>query len=301
MRIDKTQSPILMESRYRRLLDIAKSDAIMLNSIEFRWSGPEWGWLDLEVLRDGEIVLEASSSSVYKPFCKLIPWLQNLAGSFRPCSVLDFDIERFYMQICCDYIGHIKIGEKYQQIALFTLALDWDEDLKHAYFILPVHDFVGRLYYSLHDHFMTHKAAFMQEWQDHEFDDDCLNLIEAELTSKDLEKLIPRIGKAPEIQPPTIEIPVTEEAAFAILDAKCTNGQLVSNSEVYRWICDNWVFSHYDEDKAIKDKRAECFLMMSQGEIDYDFEWCFSNADSVVHTFLERYRSYKNTRISENK
>lgn len=297
VQIDKTGSPILMKSRFQRLMDLANTDSIILNTIEFRWSGPEWGWLDLEVLRDGEIVFEASISSVFKPFCELIPWLQNLAKSYRPCSVLSFDIERFYMQICCDYIGYRKVEERYQELALFTMSLDWDDDLNPAYYILPVKDFISKFYYSLHDYFITHKSVFMQEWQDYEYREDCLNFIEAELTSKELEKLIPRIGKGPEAPQSDQDIPVTEETAFAILDTITTCDPSVSDSALYRWICDNWVFSPYEEDEAIKDKRAACFHMMSNGEIEYDYEWCFSGVGAVVYPFLEQYRAHRKGRF----
>ncbi|MBR5299991.1 MAG: hypothetical protein IKU36_07055 [Bacteroidales bacterium] len=295
MEINKEGSPVLMKSRFQRLLDLAEKDQIVLNTIEFRWSGPEYGWLDLEVLRDGEIVFEASISSVFKPFDELIPWLVNLVKSFRPCSVLSFDIERFYMQICCDCIGSMERDGKYQEVALFTLSLDWDEDLRPAYFILPVRDFIAKLYYSLHDYFKTHKSVFMHEWQDYEYDEHCLERIEADLTSKELEELLPRIGECPEIPQPNLDIPLTEEEAFAILDTITTRDQTISDSGLYRWICDNWVFSPYGEDEAIKDKRAACFLMMSEGEIEYDYEWCFSDDVVVVYPFLERYRVHQSS------
>lgn len=300
LRIETFGSAIKLKSRFQRLLDIADSDYIKLNTIEFRWSGPEIGWLDLEVLCDGEIVLQTSISSIFKPFQDLIPWLHRLAESRTPCSVLEFDIEGFYMEICCDYLGKISRRNKYEDVALFTLAHDWDESLNHAYFVLPVHDFIRKLYYSLQDHFMKHQAVFMQEWMDYEYNENCLALIEAELTCKELEKLVPRIGKRPEIPLPNVDIPVTEAAAFCILDSITSNVQEneLAESDLYRWICDNWIFSLPGEDESVRGKRASCFMMMSDGKIEYDYEWCFSDAEHVVHLFLERYSEY---RRSDNK
>lgn len=142
---------------------------------------------------------------------------------------------------------------------------------------------------------MKHQAVFMQEWMDYEYNENCLALIEAELTCKELEKLVPRIGKRPEIPLPNVDIPVTEAAAFCILDSITSNVQEneLAESDLYRWICDNWVFSLPGEDESVREKRASCFMMMSDGKIEYDYEWCFSDAEHVVHLFLERYNKYR--------
>lgn len=295
IKLDTYGSPAQMKSRLHHLLELADSETVTLDSIEFRWSGPEVGWLDLDVLRNGEIAFQTSISWVYKPFCELIPWLLQLAKTYHPSSILDFDIERFQMQICCDYLGSKKKGKHHEDVALFTLALDWNDSLNPAYFVLPVNDFIEKLYYSLRDYFMTHKAVFMQEWQDHEYDDHCLSLIETELTSKELERLIPRSGKAPAIPPHTRDIPVTEKDAFARLDAITDPNQEnpVAIDKLYRWICDNWVYSFFGEEKKIKDMRAACFKMMSGGETDYDYQWCFSDAEQVVYPFLGRYNAHR--------
>lgn len=71
-----------------------------------------------------------------------------------------------------------------------------------------------------------------------------------------------------------------------------------SVSYLYHWICDNWIFSLPGEEESVRGKRASCFMMMSDGKIEYDYEWCFSDAEHVVHLFLERYSEY---RRSDNK
>ena len=287
-------SPAKLKSRLQRLLELSDVKDVQLDTIEFKWSGPDFGWLDLDVLRNGEVVFQVSISWVYSPFYYLIPWLLNLAKQRRPSSILDFDIERYQMQICCDYLGWIKKGDEDIDVALFTLALDWDESEKPAYFILSVHDFIRKLYYGLKDYFMLNKSLFMQEWFDHEYEDNCLELIEADITSSELESLLPRVDETPVIPLPNTDIPLSDEDAFARIDALIASSpsENLSGEEIYRWICANWIFSPNGENEEIKDKRAAWFKVMSGGKYEFDYEWCFDDAGPTVEAFLTRYYQY---------
>lgn len=287
-------SPTQLKSRLYRLLELSGVDTVQLDTVEFRWSGPEAGWLDLDILRNGELAIQTSISYYPKPFIKLVPWLYQIAHKSNPSSILDLDIERHNLQICCDYLGYKKIGHRHENIALFTLSLDWDDNSNPAFFVLPVYEFIRRMYYSLHDYFILHKAAFMQCWFDYEYEDDCLERIEAELTSKELEKRVARKGTAPIIPPRNYDIPQTEQEAFAKLDAliSLNPDAIFLKKDLFRWICDNWVYGPKPETLTIKDKRAACFLMMSRGKYEYDDEWCFSYSEPVVYNFINRYYGY---------
>lgn len=287
-------SPAQLKSRLQLLMELSDVKKVQLDTIEFRWSGPDVGWLDMTVLKNGEEVLSDSISYVYSPFPEMILWLLRMAKERYPSMILDFDIEGVQMQFCCDYLGWRKRGKKYEDIALFTISRDWNDKMKPVFFVLPVMEFIRQLYYSLQDYFHLHKAIFMQEWLEYQYEDDCLERIEADFTSAELESLVPRIGKPPVIPPHFTDIPRTDEEAFAQIDAlmASTHTKHMSGDELYRWICDNWIYSPKGEEKKILDKRAAWFKVMSAGEYEFAYDWCFDDASPTVNTFLGRYYSY---------
>ena len=185
-------SPALLKSRLQRLLELSGLETIQLDTIEFRWAGPEVGWLDLDVLKNGDIAFQVSIGYFNNPFSTIVNWLVQLTKQYNPNSILDFDIERYQMQICCDYLGSRKKGNKDDDVALFTFSLDWDDNENPAYFILPVYEFIGQLYYSLNDYFQQNKTLFQEEWMNPVSDELDIAQVESELTSKELELLVVR-------------------------------------------------------------------------------------------------------------
>lgn len=290
--ISKYDRPSRFKARLQRLLELADVTTVQLDTIEFRWSGPDFGWLELDILKNGEVALSVSVSYVYSPFYYVIPWLTRLATEDNLTSFLDLDIERVHLDIFCDYLGWRKVGKVYQDVSLFTLCLDLDDDDNHVDFIMPVKEFVRQFYYSIRDYFLTHKPVFMQEWFEYQYDDDCLERIEKDLTSAELEAHVPRKGQAPIIPEYETDIPQSDEEGFAKMDALLAGNPEMKPEDLYRWICDNWIFSTLSEDEELRNKRAAWFQKMSGGEIEFDYDWCFEGAPPAVNAFLVRYSNH---------
>lgn len=297
-------SPITLKSRIRRLQEIqaAGPESVTLDSLRIKFKRVECGWLDADVIVNGKVVHLLEFSDVYEPFAELINWLLSLVEKRPTTSILNLDCEQFYQQFICDYLGYWQDGSTFKDVALFTLSADWDDEWSPAFMILPIETFVSKLYYGLHDYYLKNKPTFMLEWGNECDWMDDHNLLEKLIRNKKLEHLVPRKGIWPKEFMPSTDIPVTEADAFAILDAMLsekkrrliaqlprTKESAAQYREVCVWMRNNWIYSPDGESKELRQRRAECYNMMSAGEYTYDFEWCLSDAEVVAYIFLDRY------------
>ena len=302
-------SPITLKSRIQRLQEIqaAGPESVTLDTLQIKFTRVELGWLDADVIVNGKVVHLLEFSDVYEPFAELIGWLLSLVEKRPTTSILNLDCEQFYQQFICDYLGYWQDGDTFKDIALFTLSADWDDKLSPAFMIIPVETFVYKLYYGLLDYYLENKPSFMVEWGNECDWMDDHNLLEKSIRNKKLEHLMPRKGSWPKEFMPSIAIPVSEADAFAVLDSLLTEkerrliAKLPRTNETgakYRdvciWMRNNWIYSPDGESKELRQRRAECYQMMSADEYTYDFEWPLSDANVVTYIFLDRYLKHKN-------
>ncbi|MBR0500911.1 MAG: hypothetical protein IJJ72_07955 [Bacteroidales bacterium] len=299
------RSPLQLKSRFDKLRELSEADHVNIDNVEFKFEGPECGWLDVEVLRDGESVYYFNMSDVYEPFKALNRWLLSLLNEWPTTTVFHFDAERYDQEITCDFIGLLEEGESCKAIALFTFSADWEDSYDPAFVIMPVNEFVRKFYYGLLDYYIANKQVFMQDWGNECEWEDNHYLLDAIIADKEIEKIIPRIGPRPEIFKPTTDVPVTEADAFARIDAMVTEEDkkllietprsdeaIAKTKSLGLWIRNNWIYSPDGESHKMKVERSKCFRMMSNDELAYDFSWCFTDAHYVSFGFLDRYIEY---------
>ena len=304
-------SPITLRTRIQRIHNIqeAGADSVELDTFDIRFCGLEFGWLDAKVFVNGKESYMFEFSDVYDPLEGIVKWLLSLIEQRPTISVHNFDCERFYQQIICDYLGYWERRGGYKDIALFTLACDWRDDEPPAYMILPVEEFVYKFYYGLLDYYITNKPTFMIEWgNDCDWDDDPF-LLDKVLWNPEIEKRLPRKGKAPKPFVPSVDIPVTEAEAFSMLDAMISEKDrkelftIPRSDETGRRyrelgtrLRNNWLYSPHNESKELKDRRFRCYQMMSDDKIEDGSSWDFSDTHYVPYEFLDRYGEYLKTK-----
>jgi len=188
--LTKYNAPILSKRRFERLLEIENSgtNEVKLDDINITFSGPEYGWLDVK-MEIGTQVFEFSISDVYQSFKELNEWFENIMTAEHHSGIFQFDCEGTYVQFCCDYLGYWKQKKTSQDIALFTICNDFENNTL-IMGVLALEDFVSAFYYGLLDYFRAHKDLFEKHWSEKDSDEVDLSRLEREMSSAVIEKVL---------------------------------------------------------------------------------------------------------------
>ena len=69
------RSPLKLKTRLKKLIELSEAKSFRIDTIDFRFEGPEYGWLDVDVINNGQVVYSFSMSDVYEPFEQINDWL----------------------------------------------------------------------------------------------------------------------------------------------------------------------------------------------------------------------------------
>ena len=166
MKIDYSYS-VCVQEKAELLQKVYSSNEIEVDTFDINFSGPEYGWLEAEIIINGESRYTILMSDVYPPFKDLVRWLEDIYEHWNiPSKTVGINNESFNVFLSFDYLG--RIDEIEEHVGLFTIGEEWDHIVLS--FVAPIAKVVKTIYLKLRRYVLKHQTEFRREWDDTHWD-----------------------------------------------------------------------------------------------------------------------------------